>query len=91
MHSSAATDASVSSGNLVAATVLPIKNQMNSKSIQSTSTSSNLLDEGYVPGSATSATSSATTTTANVSSTHIANTLVSVVKVTAPSTAGKKI
>ncbi len=78
--------------NVGGATVLPIKNQMkdNSKSIHhSTSISSNLLDEGYVPGSATSATSSATTTTANVSSSNIGNTLVSVVKVTAPSVTGK--
>lgn len=84
--SSVTTASSVS--NLSGPTVLPIKNM--NKSIVSTSTSSNLVDEGYVPGSATSATSSATTTTANVSSTHIPNTMVSVVKVTPPAATGKK-
>ena len=90
VHSST-TASSIS--NLSGPTVLPIKNNYEQKttktSILSTSTSSNLADEGYVPGSATSATSSATTTTANVSSTNIPNTLVSVVKVTSTSPTGK--
>lgn len=90
VHSST-TASSIS--NLSGPTVLPIKNNFEQKttktSILSTSTSSNLADEGYVPGSATSATSSATTTTANVSSTNIPNTLVSVVKVTSTAPTGK--
>ena len=72
------------------ATVLPIRNNLasgekvvTSTSILSTSTSSNLADEGYVQGSATSATSS---TTNAVSSTSIPYSLVSVVRVTSPTT-----
>lgn len=89
--SSAAVTAASSVSNLSGSggpTVLPIKNNYEPKSKQSmlstTSTSSQLNDEGYVPDSMNSATSSAITNTANVST----NNLVSVVKVTSPDSDG---
>jgi hypothetical protein len=96
------TTAHSSVSNFSGPTVLPIKNQLaqasrqtqQPSSILSTSTSSNLynektssfVDEGYVPGSATSATSSSTTAAlgGTGSATQSQGNLVSVVRVTSP-------
>lgn len=80
------------SGSGIGPTVLPIKNNMylhdknkkQSSSIISTSTSSNLVDEGYVPGSVASATSSSHTAALDSSTSNIPYNLVSVVRVTSP-------
>lgn len=82
-------------------TVLPIKNNLyqadKSKSqkpyILTSSTSSNLVDEGYVPESSASATSSSHTAALGDSSTsNIPYNLVSVVRVTSPtSRPGKRL
>jgi hypothetical protein len=83
-------------------TVLPIKNNLYStdkrhkpsSSILTSSTSSNLIDEGYVPGSIASATSSSHTTATNLgdqSTSNMPYNLVSVVRVTSPNNrSGKK-
>lgn len=97
--------ATSSISNLSGPTVLPIKNNLYSSSssdhhLITNSTTSNLnanektssfIDEGYVPGSVTSATSSSTTTALGAaSSTNIPCNLVSVVRVTSPTvTSGK--
>lgn len=94
----ATTTATSSISNLSGPTVLPIKNQLageqsrQQQSILSTSTNSNLynektssfVDEGYVPGSATSATSSST-----MGGAASTGNLVSVVRVTSPISSGK--
>lgn len=95
----ATTTATSSISNISGPTVLPIKNQLaaeqarhQQQSILTTSTTSNLynektssfVDEGYVPGSATSATSSST-----MGGAASTGNLVSVVRVTSPISSGK--
>lgn len=102
--SSYSATATSSISNISGPTVLPIQNHNQSTSILTSSTSSNLninektssfVDEGYVPGSVTSATSSSTTTPAlgNASTTNLptSGNLVSVIRVTSPTNHTGKI